>query len=283
MAYDHSRRRCGASPGPRARRRLLPLPEDPQHVEFAVGDRRGSLGHGPRLAWPTVGVRDPLGTASRARSRVDRGPGLTYPKTTVVTSSTPQSDICLEFRRIGPAGGRGVGSMGVVGEVPRGLRCPRCGAALEATGEPAPVGGLLLHCAHCDEFFRAHRRESRDDGPPDEEAVAVPRRPAEPRPVGGLSLRLRSAAIQAWREGLSDRRRRGGVGPASPLGGFVPVLRGWLRDEVEGWGGVVEAARRGPRRARHPRPRHRPRPGARPAGCARPSSRRSPPSRGGWA
>ena len=130
--------------------------------------------------------------------------------------------------------------MGVVGEVPRGLRCPRCGAGLEPTGEAAPVGGLLLRCARCDEFFRARRRESQGDGPAVEEAVSVPRRPAEPRPVGGLSLRLRSAAIRTlarvYPVGVAT-----GAAVMIPLGGFVPVLKGWLRDEVEGWGGVVEA------------------------------------------
>ena len=130
--------------------------------------------------------------------------------------------------------------MGVVGEVPRGLRCPRCGAGLEPTGEPAPIGGLLFRCARCDEFFRARRRESRGDDPPEDEAVAVPRRPVEPKPVGGLSLRLRSAAIRTLARvypiGVAT-----GATVMLPLGGFVPVLKGWLRDEVEDWGGVVEA------------------------------------------
>ena len=25
------------------------------------------------------------------------------------------------------------------------------------------------------------------------------------------------------------------------LGGFIPVIRGWLRDEINGWSGVIEA------------------------------------------
>ena len=25
------------------------------------------------------------------------------------------------------------------------------------------------------------------------------------------------------------------------LGGFAPVIRGWLRDEIDGWAGIVEA------------------------------------------
>src|SRR4051812_25530840 len=130
--------------------------------------------------------------------------------------------------------------MGVVGEVPRGLRCPRCGAGLEPTGESVPIGGLLLRCARCDEFFRARPRQTRGHGPPEDEAVAVPRRPAEPRPVGGLSLRLRSAAIRTLAR-VYPLGVGAGVSVMLPLGGFVPVLKGWLRDEVEGWSGVVEA------------------------------------------
>lgn len=130
--------------------------------------------------------------------------------------------------------------MGGVGEVPRGLRCPRCGAGLGPAGEPARGEEFLLHCARCDEFFRARRRDPRADGAAGDEAEAIPRRPAEPKPVGGLSLRLRSAAIRA----LARIYPAGvvlGAAAMLPLGGFVPVLRGWLRDEVEGWGGVVEA------------------------------------------
>ena len=130
--------------------------------------------------------------------------------------------------------------MGGVGEVPRGLNCPRCGAGLEPTGTPAHDEGLLLRCARCDEFFRARRREPRGDGPAEEEAESVPRRAAEPRTVGGLSLRLRSAAIRALAR-VYPLGVAAGAGVMLPLGGFVPVLRGWLRDEVEGWGDVVEA------------------------------------------
>ncbi len=133
--------------------------------------------------------------------------------------------------------------MGTVGEVPRGLSCPRCGAGLEPTGEPAPDEGLLLRCARCDEFFRARRRDPNRNGShgPEADPVAhVPHRVADPKPVGDLSLRLRSAAVRALAK-VYPIGVAAGASVMIPLGGFVPVLRGWLDDEVRGWGGVVEA------------------------------------------
>jgi hypothetical protein len=125
-----------------------------------------------------------------------------------------------------------------VAEVPRGLNCPSCGTALEPTGEAAAGGeGHRLRCPKCHEVFRARRRAS--NGSP--EAVSEPlQRNREPKPVGDLSLRLRSTAVRTiarvYPLGLAL-----GAGIMIPLGGFVPVIRGWLRDEVEDWGGVVEA------------------------------------------
>ncbi len=134
--------------------------------------------------------------------------------------------------------------MGGVGEAPRGLQCPRCGAGLEPTGEPAPYGGLLFRCARCDEFFRARRRAPQVNGDPGNghgpEAIVGPRRAPETKTVGDLSLRLRSTAVRALAR-IYPLGVAAGVSVLLPLGGFVPVLRGWLRDEVEGWSGVVEA------------------------------------------
>lgn len=116
------------------------------------------------------------------------------------------------------------------GEVPRGLPCPRCGKGLEPLGGPAPgaVGHRLL-CRSCGEVFRARRRGG-----------DAPKRLAEPKPLGDLSLRWRSLAVRM----LSRIYPTGvvlGAAVMLPLGGFIPVIRGWLRDEVTDWGGVVEA------------------------------------------
>ena len=62
---------------------------------------------------------------------------------------------------------------------------------------------------------------------------------AEPAP-DGLSLRLRGLALGllrwAYPVGLAI-----GTAVLLPIGGFVPVLAGWLDDRVRGWSGVVEA------------------------------------------
>jgi len=129
--------------------------------------------------------------------------------------------------------------MGVV-ELPRGLPCPRCGGGLEPTGEPAADGhGYRVLCPTCGESFRARRRRRGRDRPGPEDDAA-PARPRPPRTVGDVSIRLRSLAVRtiarAYPVGVAV-----GVSVLVPLGGFLPVIRGWLRDEVEDWGGVVEA------------------------------------------
>jgi Zn-dependent protease with chaperone function len=88
-----------------------------------------------------------------------------------------------------------------------------------------------LHCPHCGATFRARRRS----GP-----SPVPSRAAEPQPVGSLTLVWRGAALS----GLEWAYRAGVVSGSVvliALGGFVPVIRGWLRDEIADWAGVVEA------------------------------------------
>src|SRR4051794_20064909 len=115
-------------------------------------------------------------------------------------------------------------------EVPRGLQCPRCGKGLEPMGEPAPGDeGHRLYCPGCGETFRARRRERMAS--PGRNGKPT-RRPADPKPVGGLSLRLRSLGVRTiariYPIGVAI-----GAAVLIPLGGFIPVMRGWLRDEVE--------------------------------------------------
>jgi Zn-dependent protease with chaperone function len=58
--------------------------------------------------------------------------------------------------------------------------------------------------------------------------------------VGGLALAVRGAAL----DGVQLLYRAGVLGGSTVmllLGGFVPVIGGWLRDEIDDWGGAVEA------------------------------------------
>ena len=120
------------------------------------------------------------------------------------------------------------------GVPPRGLQCPGCGTGLEALGEAAPDAHRLV-CPRCGETFRARRRSATAGGSAgghDEPEREVP-------PAGAWALFWRGAALLgiewAYRIGVF-----GGTLTLFALGGFVPVVRAWLRDEVDGWGGVVE-------------------------------------------
>ncbi len=124
------------------------------------------------------------------------------------------------------------------GDVGGRLSCPTCGAEL-----PRPEAGLAevadLSCPGCGRQVRARRRRS---GSNSGESLATSPAPAEPLAAvpmaGGIDLTARALALRtlegAYRAGLT-----GGTLTMLALGGFVPVVGGWLRDDVEGWGDVV--------------------------------------------
>ena len=111
-----------------------------------------------------------------------------------------------------------------------GPRCPRCGTGLEPTDDRPHDDARPMACPDCGERFRARRRAQGADAPGP---------PADPPPVGSLSLLWRGWALRAI-----EATYRAGVlaGSAALLatGGFVPVVQGWLRDEVGTWGDVLE-------------------------------------------
>ncbi|MFO0949902.1 MAG: M48 family metallopeptidase [Isosphaeraceae bacterium] len=119
---------------------------------------------------------------------------------------------------------------------PRGLLCPGCGTPLEPAGaaaRPPDPDARAMVCPSCGETFRARRRVP---GSASDPGVT----PAGPPPVGPFALFWRGAALQ----GL-EWAYRGGVclGSAALFvcGGFVPVTRGWLRDEIEDRAGFLAA------------------------------------------
>ncbi|AGA27544.1 M48 family metallopeptidase [Singulisphaera acidiphila] len=117
------------------------------------------------------------------------------------------------------------------GQPPRGLLCPGCGSGLEPLDEVAG-DEHRLRCSHCRETFRARRRESSDE-------IPTARSNIEPPPAGSFSLFWRGVALR-WLENTYWAGVLAGSAGLIALGGFLPVIRGWLRDEVRDWGGVLE-------------------------------------------
>ena len=124
----------------------------------------------------------------------------------------------------------------------RGLPCPRCETVLEPLSSDdgnGPDGGVRrLFCPGCGETFRARRRGP-DGGSPDAGALE-PAVAAAPPPVGSFSLLWRGWALRS----IEWSYRLGVLAGSTALlatGGCVPVVRGWLRDEIDSWGGVLEA------------------------------------------
>ncbi len=113
---------------------------------------------------------------------------------------------------------------------PFGLLCPACGTGLEPLGD-GTAEAPRLRCPQCGETFRARWRGSGSEiqGP----------HPAEP-PADSFALLWRGAALR-WIEAAFHLGTIGGTAALFALGGFVPVIRSWLRDEIAGWVGVVES------------------------------------------
>jgi Zn-dependent protease with chaperone function len=108
--------------------------------------------------------------------------------------------------------------------------CPGCGQELEPLGNGTTDGHRLI-CRRCGETFRARLRKER--------ASPSSVRNGEAAPVGSLELALRGIALR-WVERLYRSGTAAGAATMLVLGGFVPVLRGWLGDEVASWANVVE-------------------------------------------
>jgi Zn-dependent protease with chaperone function len=126
-----------------------------------------------------------------------------------------------------------------LGRPPRGLLCHGCGTILEPLEAAEALGVHRLVCPSCGEIFRARRRR-REAGPagPSAPALALSSS-AEPAPVGALGLVLRGWGLRGLERAFHTGMVAGTL-TLLALGGFSRVFRGWLNDEVNGWGRVVE-------------------------------------------
>jgi Zn-dependent protease with chaperone function len=109
---------------------------------------------------------------------------------------------------------------------PLGLTCPSCGSELEPLDDGTDEIHRL-HCVECGGTFKARPK-------------STPKASQAPPAVGGFALALRVGTLRmvppVYRTGVWV-----GTVVLFTLGGFIPVVRGWLADRVKGPGGVVEA------------------------------------------
>src|SRR5579875_2442002 len=130
---------------------------------------------------------------------------------------------------------RGDGGMDRAGAgASRGPLCPSCAAEIEAPDDHEPEGGDG-RCPRC-----GGRVPAVGLGPgarSGREAAAPPQRSA---PLGGLRLAWRNWILRLI-ERLYWSGTLGGTLTMLACGGIVPVIRAWLRNEVDDWPGVVAA------------------------------------------
>ena len=129
------------------------------------------------------------------------------------------------------------------GTLPGRWRCPACGTALEPAASANRPDERRLLCPGCGGRFRIRRRA---DSPntatiSGEIPASATIRPAvEPPAVGGVGLAVRGGLLNAL-AALYHAGNAAGAAILFVLGGFVPVGRGWLRDEITDWPGVLKA------------------------------------------
>ena len=113
------------------------------------------------------------------------------------------------------------------------LLCPECESELDHHDDPARAGIVQSHCPQCGSG-------TVPDSPARAVARSAERAPSPAAPLGGVVLVWRNWVLRLlarlyWTVTF--------VGSLVLLlcGGFVPVARGWLRDEINGWSDVVGA------------------------------------------
>jgi Zn-dependent protease with chaperone function len=117
--------------------------------------------------------------------------------------------------------------------VSRGVLCPECEAELEVHEFPRPTEGAAGLCPRCGAELSANA-STRLTG------RTTASTPTQAPPLGGFVLIWRN-----WMLRLVARIYWIGTFVGSLIlllcGGFVPVARGWLRDEIDGWSDIVGA------------------------------------------
>jgi Zn-dependent protease with chaperone function len=115
----------------------------------------------------------------------------------------------------------------------RRLLCPECESELDHHDDPTRAGVVQSHCPRCGSG-------TVPDSPARVVARSAERAPSPAAPLGGVVLVWRNWVLRLlarlyWTVTF--------VGSLILLlcGGFVPVARGWLRDEINGWSDVVGA------------------------------------------
>ena len=123
--------------------------------------------------------------------------------------------------------------------ISRELRCPDCAGGLEPVDSLADAAeSSRFVCPVCRGVFRVERvqpepaRNKPRSSPSPGEAAA-------PTPVGSIKLAWRALVLWILEQVFWSVNLAGAV-VLLLLGGFVPALGGWLRDEVESWTDVVE-------------------------------------------
>jgi hypothetical protein len=107
-----------------------------------------------------------------------------------------------------------------------GLQCPDCATDLEVAPEGSN-GVLRLFCPGCGGRFRAALPSKANDRTPPEVT------PLGPITVGPLALRWRALVLTIL-EQLYWSVTIAGSMLLLALGGFIPVVRGWLTEEIYG-------------------------------------------------
>jgi len=112
-----------------------------------------------------------------------------------------------------------------------GLQCPDCATDLESAPEGSN-GVLRLFCPGCGSRFRAALQSEAHERTTPEVT------PLGPITVGPIALRWRALVLTIL-ERLYWSVTIAGSMLLLALGGFIPVVRGWLGEEIYGWTDVV--------------------------------------------